>query len=501
MTETKTKKEKSYVGIKEPILFGIANGGQCFGYNMFCAYLTLFLVNAFGIPEGAVATMVLVLGIWDTVNDPIMGSIIDKTRTRYGKLRPYLLFVPLPLAVTTILFWCGPLIINDPKQLTLKIIYMYVSYLLWEFFYTLGDVPFWSMSAAISPNPNDRTKVITGGRLISGIISALSTTFLLPILIDLSDRGKIGWSLKEIFAFVGFIAGLFALFVFGISGFAFKERVVQKAEETKILDSFKYMFKSKPLVLIILSNLLGTLSASCGIFSTYYFREVLSSMSSNSILSLVTAPFGLLGYVLLPILKKKFDNKQLTILNSLVSIVSGILAFFICFNHYETWYFVIPVLTVRNCTTSLFGSINMIVSTEMIADAVDFTEWKIGIRNEGMAFSVLTFVGKMNNRIATAIGTSLLPIFGYIVTEIKDPKTGLTDTVGQCTSAFGHPTKFWLWAFMTIVPGILSIITIVPYLFYDLDKSKLAMIREELEESRKLLAESSKTNETEAEAQ
>ena len=90
-------KEKRYVSPKETLAYGLANSGQVFGYNLVAGgYLSLFFTKVFGIPSAAVATMILFLGIWDTVNDPLMGAVIDKTRTRYGKLRPYLLFVPLP---------------------------------------------------------------------------------------------------------------------------------------------------------------------------------------------------------------------------------------------------------------------------------------------------------------------------------------------------------------------------------------------------------------------
>jgi Na+/melibiose symporter-like transporter len=97
------KKDKRYVSPKETLAYGFANSGQVFGYNLVAGgYLSMFFTKVFEIPPAAVSTMILFLGIWDTVNDPMMGALVDKTRTRYGKLRPYLLFVPLPLAITTI---------------------------------------------------------------------------------------------------------------------------------------------------------------------------------------------------------------------------------------------------------------------------------------------------------------------------------------------------------------------------------------------------------------
>ena len=88
--KTKVVRERRYVSVRETVLYGVANGGQCIGYNMVRSQLTFFLVTVFGVPAPAVATMIFVMGLWDAFNDPLMGTIVDRTRTRYGKLRPYL---------------------------------------------------------------------------------------------------------------------------------------------------------------------------------------------------------------------------------------------------------------------------------------------------------------------------------------------------------------------------------------------------------------------------
>ena len=123
------KKEKRYVGVKENLAYGFANAGQVFGYHLVAGgYLSLFFTKVFGIPAQAVSTMILFLGIWDTINDPLMGGIIDKTRTKYGKLRPYLLIVPIPLSIATIMLFSGPLILADAKTMTVKIVYIFPQY-------------------------------------------------------------------------------------------------------------------------------------------------------------------------------------------------------------------------------------------------------------------------------------------------------------------------------------------------------------------------------------
>ena len=228
-----------YVGVKETLLYGIANAGQCFGYNIIAgSYLSLFFTKVFGVPPAAVAAMMLFLGLWDTFNDPLMGTIVDKTRTRYGKLRPYLLIVPIPLGLATILLFAGPELLGDKVTDVAKIIYMFVTYFFWELFYTLGDVPFWGMSAAISPSPSDRTRVISSARFISGILGGISTP-ILTVLMDLSNKGTIPLSLSQVFLLMSILSATYGMGLFSLAGFCTKERVVQTIKEPSVLDGFK----------------------------------------------------------------------------------------------------------------------------------------------------------------------------------------------------------------------------------------------------------------------
>ena len=117
------RKEKRYVGVKETLLYGIANGGQCIGYNMMTAQRSFFLVSVFGVPESIVAAMLSVMAFWDAFNDPLMGAVVDRTRTRYGKLRPYLIFTPIFLGLVTVLFFGGPVFLGNSSQ-GMKVVYM-----------------------------------------------------------------------------------------------------------------------------------------------------------------------------------------------------------------------------------------------------------------------------------------------------------------------------------------------------------------------------------------
>lgn len=474
------EKEIRYVGVKENLAYGFANAGQVFGYNLVAGgYLSLFFTKVFEIPTGAVATMIFVLGIWDTINDPIMGGVIDRTRTRYGKLRPYLLFVPIPLAIATVMLFAGPELLANTTNLTIKIVYMYISYFIWEFFYTIGDVPFWGMSTAISPSPSDRTRAISTARFISSVLGGLSTTALV-VMMDLTNNGVWGLTLSNDFLILALIAAFMLIFVFSLAGRKTKERVVQSIKEPSIIEGLKVMLKNKPLLLIILGNVIGALGGLAGVFQTYYYDTVLNLNSAVLWISLPGTIFGFLTYLLIPKLKKKFDNKQIVIMNILCRAVVGSAVFFVGLNFYKTSVLGVSILLmVQNFIFSFFNTINMVIPTEMIGDTVDYMEWKTGERNEGVSFSVLTFVGKMTGSISLSIGTALLKYINLSFTK---------NELGQQVAVKGENTDFWIWALFTIIPHLLCLLSLVPYLFYDLTGKKLETIRSEMKERREALS-------------
>lgn len=468
------QKEIRYVSVKENLAYGFANAGQVFGYNLVAGgYLSLFFTKVFGIPAAAVSTMILFLGIWDTINDPLMGGIVDKTRTRYGKLRPYLLFVPLPLSITTILLFSGPIILADVKKTAVKIVYMYISYFIWEFFYTIGDIPFWGMSAAISPSPSDRTRAISTARFVSGIIGGLSTTILV-VLMDASERSIIPLSLPQVFCLMAVIAGTFGMGLFSLAGRHCKERVVQSVKEPSVFEGFKVLFKNKPLMLIVCGNIIGTLGGLAGVFQTYYYAEVINLNSLVLLINLPGTIFGWATYLLIPKLKKKFDNRQIIFLNGFCRVITAVIVFVVGMRHYADVRVVIPLLLIQNLVFSFFNTVNMVIPTEMIGDTIDYMEWKTGERNEGVSFSVLTFVGKLTGSVSTSVATALLPFIGLSYTTVN----------GVQTAVKGDHTDLWIWAMFILVPQVLGLLGLVPYIWYDLTGDKLEKIRNDMKARR-----------------
>ena len=225
---------------------------------------------------------------------------------------------------------------------------------------------------------------------------------------DLSNNGVWNITLSQDFLILAIIAAVMLLCLFSLAGRKTKERVVQSVKEPSVLEGFKVMFKNKPLMLIILGNVIGALAGLAGVFQTYYYSEVLNLNSAVLWINLPGTIFGFLTYLLIPKVKKKFDNRRIVMLNIICRFVVGTLVFVCGLKFYNSNILVISILLmIQNFVFSFFNTINMVIPTEMIGDTVDYMEWKTGERNEGVSFSVLTFVGKLTGSISTSLGTAL----------------------------------------------------------------------------------------------
>ena len=481
MEQERIDTNRRYVGIKENLVFGVANGGQVLSFSLLVSYLTYFYVNVFNIDPKIVATMIFLEGIWDTFNDPLMGTVVDRTRTRFGKLRPYLLGVPIPLALATVFFFAGPMLLNDPSpRAPSKIIYMVVTYTIWEFLYTMSDVPFWGMAAAISPSPMDRTRAITSARFISGIIGSIPTV-IMPILIDLTKGNLIGASIKQIFFIAGASGGIIGMALFFLSGVFVKERAVQSEDAPNLKGCYQCITKNPPLKLIILQNILGSLGGIGGIFATYYFIDVLGSASAAIVIGIPGAIVSLFSFAFITKIKARFNNKQIVIGSKLINDALNILMFLLSIKRYADIRFMIPVMMVRNTINAIFSGVNAVIPTEMVADSVDYMEWTTGQRSEGMSFSVLTLINKLNGAISRSLSALLISAIGY--------KTSSSDAIIPQT----EKVQFRIFAMNTIVPTLLGLFSIIPIFFYDLVGDKQERMLSDLAKRREVLSEEAKS--------
>ncbi len=233
------------------------------------------------------------------------------------------------------------------------------------------------------------------------------------------------------------------------------------------------------MLLIVVGNVLGALGGIGSFFQTYYYSEVINMNSLTLIIYLPGTILGFLTYLFIPKIKQKFDNRQIIFLNGIVRLVVGVIVFIVGIKQFTNLWVVIPVLMIQNLLFSVFNTINMVIPTEMIGDTIDYMEWKTGERNEGVSFSVLTFVGKLTGSLSSTIGNALLPVIGLSFIAVGEQ----TVTV----KAYEY-TDTLIWGMFTLAPAILGLLPLIPYFWYDLTGEKLRQVREEMAERRAVLS-------------
>lgn len=313
---------------KEVIAYSVAG----FGQNMICAlvasYIMLFYTDAVGLLPGGVAMLMLGNRLFDACNDPIMGSIVDRTRSRWGKLRPYLLFTPIPIAIITVIcFTTFP-----EASYTFKFTYATVTYVIWGILYTILDVPYWGLSTAMTSDTHKRSIVLSVARIVCtagyGVV-----TLAVPVIVGSIQRGVTGGlALEEIplemqeemrmaiaaalrpgFFWIAVAVVLVAtpmLFV------GFKGTVERYYEDTPPLplgQNLLLLFKNKPLMLIVLAGILGSLKTVFMTGGVYFAKYCLGNSDYYTIITLTAVPGGLGASLLMPWLSKRYGKKNVFI--------------------------------------------------------------------------------------------------------------------------------------------------------------------------------------------
>jgi len=462
-----------YVGRRETAAYGIANGGFVVNRNIISAYMNYYLINVFRVNSNAVASMYLLEGIWDIVNDPLTGVLVDRTRTRWGKLRPYLLAVPLPMALATVFLMAGPQLVSNPSENALsKIVYMFVTYTLWETFSTLSEVPFWGMSAAISPSPEDRTRVITSARFISTFFGGLPQ-FFIPVLLDASARVG-GPDIKNVFFGIGLVSGIAGMGLFSLAGICAKERVPQSPQEPGLRECLDCMVKNPPLRLLMLRGIIGALGGVSGSFTTYFYVDLLGSASRSILVGIPSGITNWFAYLCMPQIRKwhKYNNKNMIYSSQVTTAALSAATYLLGLRNYHRPDFMTVLMMIKQGLAELFNGVNTVIPTEMTAETVDYMEWQTGRRSEGVSFAALSFVGKFGDVLARSLGAFLLGPIGY--------KTSAAHAVVPQSQR----TKQGIWFIFMAVPVLFGLLSLIPLRYYDLVGAKRERMLAELAQRR-----------------
>lgn len=391
-----------------------------FGQNIICQLVTTFfmvyLTDVAMIPPMWLAFMFLGARLFDAFNDPIMGSIVDRTKTKWGKMRPYLLYAPIPIGIFTVLLFT-----TFSTNIKVQFVISTIIYLCWGISYTIVDVPYWGLSSAMTKDGDQRNTLLTVARLICTIGSGV-VSIVIPAVTDAVDPS----AYKTAYLIIAIVSVLVALPTFFVGFKTTTERYYdEEANKTSLGKSLKLLFKNKPLLLLILVGVLGGLRTIYMTTTIYYANYNLMNLSLAGVIFLLVVPGGLAATLLTPVLSKKFGKKNVFIWSHIIGGLLLVLLYFIGRSSNGTstvsqifFYIIIIIAGVPS-------GFSNILTYAMIADSIDYLEDKTGERAEGICFAMQTFISKIGMALTAFVTLMVLGEFGYDQSFLEAFQSGI----------------------------------------------------------------------------
>ena len=429
--------QESQISFKERLSFGLAGLGQNMVYNYTTAYIMVFYTDVVKLLPVAVGTLMLIARVFDAVNDPIMGTIIDKTHTKKGKLIPYLKVIPVPMAVFTLLVFFVP-----DMSYTMRLVYAYVSFILWDLMYTVSDVPYWGLSVAITSDPNERLKLISLARILCNVGLAISIV-IPPLMISYFGGGSFAYFITAV------AMALSGSLLFSLVGYNAKERTTLDKQESAPI---RVLFKNKPLMLLQLSRFLQAFRMVIATAGLYFAKYNMNDEAAFSILGGLLIAAMILAMLVTPLLKKIFSKKQLYNYSLLLGFASHFLMIILGFENMTINYILLFV-------SGLSLGLNDVITYTLVGDCVDYCEYQTGLRTEGLSFSLHTFTTKLQS----AFGLFWI---GIILTQV-----GFVENAVQSSQTLNG-----IFSLISLYPAVASLCAIIPMFWFKFSESEHEMM-------------------------
>lgn len=430
------------------IAFGMGSVGNNLIYGLVTSYLLIFYTDVFGIIPLAAGIIIFGAKIWDGINDVIMGIIVDNTETRLGKFRPYLLIAPVLMAISTVLCFTTPNI--SPG---LKIAYAAITYVMWGMSFTAMDIPYWSMTASLTQDPDTRSKVVAISRSFATIANIIAFVVVYP-LVALLGKGNeaMGWQRMAM------VFGTLAIIFTWITFFTVKEKVKVKNKEKQTFKNYIKQLKiNDALRSIIISMLIYEMAFAFKFaFLQYYIIYNFDAKNQIPTVMGVVAIGSIIGAVLAPIVGKRISKKKAIIVGVIVQSVLGIILFVLGYDN-------LSVVIGINAVLAIFDGMNLILFYTLITNTVEYGQSITGERREGVVFSMNIFKTKIAGAIGIGSAAVILSVLGFVANAV------------QSASVLNG-----IHAFFTIVPAVLMLFTMLPLKYYTLTEDKYYEILERL---------------------
>ena len=454
-----TGSDSGRLSFKEKVGYGLGDMASNFYMGFFGLFLLYYYTDVFGISPAAAATMLLVTKVVDAISDPAMGLIADRTNSRWGKYRPYLLWVAVPYALLGYLLFLGPELSDSGK-----LIYAYVTYTLVMLAYTAINVPYSALLAVISPIAEERTKA-TQFRFVFASLGTLCVgAFATPLVSWLGGGDQLqGFRLTII------LFAVLSVVIFWITFATTRERIRPKPHQSSVGEDLSALLKNRSWIILVVTGILVVVGliarfASIVFYLKYYLQDAGQTVFLIFDRTALLTSFGLIGQLvgalMTPKLAARFEKHHLVVgMNLLHAVLLGI-----CFVIPPDQYVLIVVVHSLGILT--FGVIITLLFS-MYTDCAEYGEWKTGKNTAGLTVSASMFSLKFGSAVGGALPGFMLAWFGFVANEVQT-ESAIT----------GIRLMF------NLLPAIFFLAGGLLMFFYRIDRSTLTRIEGELHERR-----------------
>ena len=440
--------------LREKISYGIGD----FGFNLYwaniSAFLLIFYTDVMGLAAGAVGTMMLVTKLVDAAADPFMGAIADRTRTRWGRFRPYLLYAAVPLAITGVLTWTVPDLDGSGRLL-----WAYATFTLMMFVYTVLSMPYSALSGVMTADSQQRTTLISF-RFIAAFAGTTLVNWLTLDLVRWLGRGdeQLGWQLTMVLYGVVAVATFVAVFA------NTRERIEPPPQQRSTMrQDVLDLLGNKPwLVLFVLALVIMVTIVMRSGSLVYYLKYYVSRPELTGLFLGSYSVALAVGAALTPLLTRLVDKRRLMMgLMAGVGVISCAMYFV---PKEQIW-----VTFALNTLVGLLLGPKSPLAFSMYADCADYTEWKTGRRATAMTFAAAAFSQKLGGAVASAAIAWMLAAMGYIANQAQS-----------------DASRLGIVLLLTVIPGVVALLAVWVMRAYPLDDAALARVEAELQARREV---------------
>lgn len=469
------------LSVIEKVGYGLGDTASNILYQAWSFFLMIFYTDIFGIDTKVAAFMLLITRVWDIIFDPIIGMVADRTNTRWGKFRPYLLWLAVPYGILA----CAMFITPDWGQ-NMKIVYAFVTYILATTIYTAINIPYSSMMAVMTPNPKERTTLSQYRFFFAFLGMLLITAFTLPLAkffgANISHPGyseELGYSQALGFQVTMGVFGVIAIVLLIITFLTTRERVhPSKEQKSTFREDLNDIRKNIPWIILFVASIFWLIHNMIrnGMVA-YYFNYVngeggkilwtiiIGALKLNfdqTTTFLTIGTIGMLSGVLLSTpVKKHFDRKSVIIFLTLATVVINLAFYWLPHDNFV-------LLAVINFIWSLFAGAMPVFIFAMFADVADFHAWKFNKRATGLVTAGIMFAIKLGVAVGGFLGLYFLGLFGYSkeVTDTPEVINGIK-------------------LLISIIPAAFILVCSIMLYFYPINDKLLTQIVKDLDERKK----------------